>query len=589
MRHALRTLLAVLLVANPVLSLAGDQPQIASEKPPLSTQTPTGMKEGTKGSIVLGGWNSSLSGSPDLVSPYNPADLTSALGGASFDNGKVLFDVRVQDKNDLDGVLKFDLGRVWRSHTTYTRFLPRLGHDPVDYLQAVVRSGRIVQRTDTAPGASYEYEEGVFETRNEIQPKGLSALTIGVDYRDQRRKGAHQGLVISHCDTCHTYSVSRPVDETLRRYNLNAKLAWSGGFVRGEVGKHELRNDAAPMTMTYDKALQPELRTPIFDNRVAFDSLEGPQRVLNQQDVDKPYGKADLSLADILGFKVNVGGVWSKTENKYTGLEADYNGYVLQTSRSFGKARLRFRGRAYSISSDSVYVDTNERTAPAGPQAGKTYRDVYGFNPDYTRLSTSSRDVLEANTEVSVKLGKKAGTLRALWNYQGVDRDNYYVAPGETKTSTNVLGASWRLTPVKGLKLNADYRHGDVENPLMIVNGTCSNIPAIGPLPSPLAPGSIQYFTVHESRVAETTASPAQWDEVRLYATVAGSKSTLTATYRYWDGENREGDLTDWSRNQQALTATAWTAPSLKWDAFASYTYQKGEIGSRVCVPVFDG
>ena len=49
-------------------------------------------------------------------------------------------------------------------------------------------------------------------------------------------------------------------------------------------------------------------------------------------------------------------------------------------------------------------------------------------------------------------------------------------APGETKTSTNVLGASWRLTPAKGVKLNADYRHGDVERPLMIVNGALAKV-----------------------------------------------------------------------------------------------------------------
>jgi hypothetical protein len=588
MRQALRILLAAFLVANPILGLAAEQPEVASEKPPLQTGTPKGMKEGTKGSVVLGGWSSSLTGSPDLVSPYSPADLTNALGGLSYDVGSFRFDSRVLDKNDVDGSLDFDVGRVLRSHTTYTRFLPRLGHDPLDYLQAVVVTGRIVQRTDTDPGASYQYEEGVFETRNQIQPKGLSALTVGVNYRDQRRKGAHQGLVISHCDTCHTYSLTRNVDETLRTYSLDAKVAWSGGFVRGEVGRSELRNDAAPLSLTYDKALHPELRTPIFDNRVSYDSLEGPQAVFNQQDVDKPYGKASVSLADVLGFKVNASGAWSSTENKYTGLKADYNGYALQTTRGFGRARLRFRGRAYSLSSDPTFVDINERVGTAGPQAGKTYRQIYGFDPDSNRLSTTDRNVLEASTEVSVKVGKKAGTLRALWDYQGIDRDNTFVAPGETKSSTNVLGASWRLAPVKGLKLLADYRHGDVSNPLMLLNGSCSNIPAIS-APSPLAPTSIQYFAVHESRVAETTASPAAWDEVRLRATLAGATSTLTASYRYRDGTNRAGDLTDWSRNQQSLTATAWTAPSERWDAFAAYSYQKGKTGSRICVPVFDG
>src|SRR5574341_940830 len=484
MGHALRILLMVVLVASPALGLAADQPTISSERRSLPPQTPAGMKEAAKGSITLGGGSSSLTGSPDVVAPYSPADISRPVAALSFDTASLQLRSRLLDTNDMDHFLKFDVGRVWRSLTTYTRFLPRRGHDPVDYLQAVVRSGRIVQRSDSDAGAAYQYEEGVFETRNEIQPKGLDVLTVILNYRDQRRNGAHQGLVISHCDSCHTVSLTRPVDETQRELSLGARLGWSGGSLRGEVGRSQLNNHAAPVSLLYDKALQPELRTPIFDNRVSYDSIEGPQAVFNQQDVQKPYGKADLSLADVLGFRFNLGGVWSKTENKYTGLEADYSGYVLQTSRSFGPARLRFRGRAYALSSDPTFVDTRERVGTAGPQAGKTYRDVYGYNPDYDRRSTTDRDVLEANTELSVKLGKKAGTLRAIWNYQGIDRDNYLVAPGETKTSTNVLGASWRASPRKGAKLDAEYRHGDVQNPLMLVNGSCSNIPAIS-VPSP--------------------------------------------------------------------------------------------------------
>ena len=45
-----------------------------------------------------------------------------------------------------------------------------------------------------------------------------------------------------------------------------------------------------------------------------------------------------------------------------------------------------------------------------------------------------------------------------LWKYKSVDREFYEVAPGETKTTTNVVGLSWRPRPGKGVRLKADYQ-----------------------------------------------------------------------------------------------------------------------------------
>lgn len=573
----------VLVAALLVLAAA---PAASPDEPAPATPT-------TIGSVEVGAWSSSLSGSPDLVSEFEPSDRTRPDLKLSLDSlsrgGRLQVESSYKDTDWQQHLLRFDLGRWLRSTSTYQRFLARQGHDPLTNLVAASRNGRIVWNTDLAPEEVYEHAEGVFEHRTEVQPRALSALTLGVGLRDQRRTGAHQGLVLSHCDTCHVYSQSHPIDERQSEATVDARLVWKGGQVTGSLTRRELRQDTPSITLLYDRALQPELRTPIFDNRVVFDRLEGPQQADRLPDVDRDLARADLTLHDLLGFRASAGGTWSKTKNKFTSIETDSSGYDLALSRAFKKkGSLRLRGRSYSLSSDDYFVDTPERTGTAGPQANRTYRQIYGFDPDYTRRSGLDRDVLESSADLSWRFGRKAGTLRGLWTYRSIDREYVEVAPGETTSTTNVLGLTWRANPAKDLKLTAEYRHGFVENPYMLLDGACATIPVIS-VASPLAPASVQYFQVHDARVAETTATPEDWDEVKVAATFSLPKATLTANWRYWDGSNRSGDLTDWSRQLNALTATLWTAPSSRWDAYVAYSFQATDLGSHVCVPVFDG
>lgn len=548
---------------------------------------------GTTGSAEVGFWSSSLSGSPDLVSEFEPADRTRPDLRLDLDTlgkgGRLKVESSFKDTDWQRHLLRFDVGRWLRSTTTYTRFLARQGHDPLTNLVAASRNGRIVWNTDLDPGAAYEHSHGLLEHRTEVQPRALSALTLGLNLRDQRRSGAHQGLIISHCDTCHVYSQSHPIDERQSEAGLDARVAWKGGQLAGTFSHRELRQDTPSVTLLYDRALQPELRTPIFDNRVIFDRLEGPQQADRLQDVDRDLARADLTLHDLLGFRASAGGTWSKTKNKFTSIETDSSGYDLALSRAFKKkGNLRLRGRTYTLSSDDYFVDTPERVGTAGPQANRTYRQIYGFDPDYTRRSGLDRDVAEAGADLSWRLGRKGGTLRGVWSFRSVERDYVEVAAGQHTTTTNVLGLTWRANPARDLKLSAEYRHGFVDDPYVLVDGACSTIPVIS-VTSPLAPASVQYFQVHDARVAETTATPESWDELKLGATFSGPKATLTANWRYWDGSNQSGDLTDWSRRLNAVTATLWTAPSPRWDAYVAYSFQMTELGSHVCVPVFDG
>jgi hypothetical protein len=573
MRRRLSILIAGLALAN---SAFAQQPADGGKK--------------TTGSVDLGVWSSSLTGSPDLVSEYEPADKTGPWLGFTLDSfgergSFVLRDEYLDPKNQKHTLL-FDVKRVVRSTTSYTRFLARRGHDPMTNLETV-GSPKVVGHTDLDPDAVYDHSYGRLEHRTEVQP--TQAVTFGVELRDQRRKGAHQGMNISHCATCHVYSQTRPIDESLQDLGVDAKIAWMKGYLKAGYTARRLREDEPAPTLTYERALHPALRTPVFDNRVFYDSRNGPLPVQNRQDADKDKAIGKLVVSDVSGWHFNLGGAWSNTKNLYNALEASYTGGTLFVSKRFRKnVNLRLRGRVYSAKSDDAFFDNPEPATSAGPHVGRTYRDVYGVEVDHERRSSLNRDVIETNAELSVKLGKRGGTLRALWNFSDVDREYYEVAPGETKTTTNLFGAQWRSGFSRELKLSADYRHGSVDNPYMVVDAACSQLPFVQAA-SPLVPESMQYFTVHDLRNAETTASPESWDDVRLAATFARPNLNLNLSWRYWDGTNTAGDLTDWSRSTNAITATLWNAPSAKWDWYVAYAYQTADMGWHACVPVFDG
>lgn len=569
---ALHLLLTAALVALPLAAAADDS--------------------ATEGSIEIGGRMADVSDSPDLAAEYQTSDDSAVLDlnlETFQDWGTLFLEATFVDPDDNDAVLDFDIARMVRSHTSYQKFLHRLGSDPMHYLEATSTDGKVVWHDDLSPGAEYGYTYSNLEHRTEIQLASLKALTLAVEFRDQQRDGHIQAFHLSHCDNCHVSSEAHRLDESTSDATLEAQVAWTGGLIKASVTAREHEQGVSNLTYQYDTALHPELQTPVFDNRLQYDSEEGPQTVDLWPDIDKDILRLDVALADLGGFAVKAGGVWSETENRYTGLKSDYTGYVATAARKLGKDwRLRWRGRVYSIDNDDVFIDTIERTTPAGPHAGRTYEDVYGVNYDHWRYSALNRDAVESKLDLSYRFGGPAGTLRFLWDYESLDREYYEVVPGETETTENVLGVIWRGRPSKTSKLEAAVRYGDVSNPFMLVDGTCSTLVS-GRYTAPWDPAIPQYDDQHQTRIADTTAAPDEWLEAKLLGSLMLGSATVSATYSWWDGSNSSGDLTDWSRTNQSLTATVWSAPAETWDWYLGYAWQDSEVDAPACIPIFNG
>jgi hypothetical protein len=546
----------------------------------------------TSASGYVGARNTEVEDSSDRAAEYYTTAEGPVLGvtlTTHQDWGSLFVDFDHVDSDDQEGALDFDIQRMVRSHTSYNKLYHRLGHESMEHLEATSFNGKVNIHTDFSPQQEYNINYFDLDHRTELQFPNLRALTLAFEYREQQRGGHRQAFTTSHCDTCHTKSQAHRVEERTTDGTLEANIAWRSGYATASVTSRELRQGTPFVDVAFDNALHPELRLPLFDNRLQFDDDIGTTAADLWSEVDKDTSRLFFNFSDLAGFAVNAGGVWSETKNRYTGLTSDYTGYMVNAARRLGKkARLRWRARVYEIDNDDVFVDTIERVTQAGPHAGQTYEDIYGQTFDFVRMSALNRDAFESRLDLSYRISREAGTFRFLWDYETIDRDNYQVAPGETETTTNTLGMTWRSRFAKGWRADAALTYGDVDNPFMLVDGACSTLVSPG-YPNPWNPETPQYYDFQEERIADTTASPDQWLEAKAGLGYTVGKTTISASYRWWDGDNTSLDLTDWSRTTQSAALTLWSAPQSSWEWFVAYAFLESELDAPTCIPVFDG
>ncbi len=606
MEHVIRFALILALAAVPFSISADDtvdqEPSVVRGEPGPVILTFWGAEyvvpgfwaaEGTvESQAEIGLYGTDITDSPDMAAEYYDHEdgPTANVTVASHQKwGSLYFLGAFQSSDTNAGELTFDLKRILRTQNFYETFIHRLGHDPMHNLESTSTNGKVVWHTDLDPDQEYDLDYSVLDSRTELQLPSLRPVTFGFTYRDQRRDGHRQAFTTSHCDNCHIYSQKHALDEKTTDATIDAKVSWRGGFAKASLTTRELRHGTPSVPITFDDALHPELQAPVFDNRLQFDSDVGQVPADLWPDSDKDRTRVQLVFTNVLGMTVNANGVWSQTENRFTGLKSDYSGYVLSAARGWKSGwRFRWNGRIYTIDNDDIFVDVNDRPSIAGPHAGQTYEDVYGIDYDFVRTSTLDRDVFESRADVSKRLGRKGGTLRFQWNYDTIDRENYEVMPGEHSTTTNLLGASYRVRPLKGWNLEANLKYADVENAFTLINGACSTLVSAR-YTNPWNPETPQYDEFHQARIADTSASASSWARADLRLGYTTGTTTIFGKYIYYDGDNTDGDLADWSKTTNTALLTVWSAPTEHFNWYATYTYLDSDLGLPACIPIFDG
>ena len=106
------------------------------------------------GSVEIGLWDASTSGSPDVVSEYEAneggPDLELEISSES-EKGAVEVSFDFRDRDDYDLALDFDAaGRSIRSETAMTGLIHRLQHESLAHFAAATAHGRLTRHDDFA-------------------------------------------------------------------------------------------------------------------------------------------------------------------------------------------------------------------------------------------------------------------------------------------------------------------------------------------------------------------------------------------------------------------------------------------------------
>ncbi len=338
--------------------------------------------------------------------------------------------------------------------------------------------------------------------------------------------------------------------------------------------------------------LHPELQTPVFNNhRLQYDDeVEIVQADVPQPDQEKSTWPSRFQPDEPRRLRPQRRRHLPGLQEQLHRLPFHLQGWFAPShTRPGQEGRTPLWGlKGYSLDNDSVWVDVNDQVSIAGPHASQTYEDVFGVNFDHWRNSALNRDVLESNLEFSYRVSK---TVKDLLLQVGLQEHRPRVLPGDSgfgrdhpQRAQSLLAGQTR----QELQAHGAL-HAEIDNPYMLVDGAYPTL--VSPsYANPWSPETPQYDEFQDARIAETTASPSSFDEAKIgFTWMIGSTTTLSANYKWWDGSNTDGDLTQWDRSNQIASVTLWSAPSSGWSWHLGYAYMDSTLNAPLCIPVFDG
>lgn len=504
------------------------------------------------------------------------------------ESGMFLLSGHLNTADDQAFGISYWTGPHFQISASYDEFVHNRLHDPLSNLEGVSEF-KVTRHTDFNPYTEYGIVHSEAKARIDYSAHGYENLKLFVSFRDQEREGWKQARTQSKCASCHVVGMDRRVDQSTRDGQVG--IDWTAGGFRLAVShlQREFDEDGKVPTFTYENAQHPNLLTPVFEDRVQYDDDNGPLPFDMTPEVEKAQTNLQLDYHWTSG-KFQAAAATATVENKTTKNEFDYDGYLAGFRQKLGeKTTLKLRFRTYEIDNNDYFVDSVERVAIAGPYAGETYRQHYGFDPDFNRMSAMNRTVNDGLAELRYRYAEK-GRLKFGYRYLSTDRDHLEVSEGEKETVQGTFYVDWRHWLPKSWKFNTNLSYSDISHPFANMDGGCNPDMNTTPVTSPLAPGSVQYYERHEAREYNLSNQPSESLSLRVSASrpLKGT-SHLMFSARFLDEKNEDLDFSTWERDfLMAGIYFSWmTGKKVSW--FTGYNYSADTSKTHICVPVMDG
>ena len=514
-------------------------------------------------------------------------DFASRIGK----RGMVFFNVDRSTSDDQSFSMSLWTDEHLRITASYNEFVHNLIHDHLTNLEAVA-APKVTRSTDFNPDTDFGIVHS--EAKARIDYKVNDNVTFFACYRHQQRKGWKQARTMSKCATCHVVGVDRRIDESTKDFQIGAAINVNNFSLVASHLDRRFTEDGPTPTFEYEEAEHPANRTPVFEDRIQYDSVDGPLPFDQVPDVKKRQDTLKIGYKWEKGnFEVSYSD--AEVRNTYWDNSFDYNGgYAAFKQRLGEKTTLKLRFRTYEIDNEDYFYDTIERVAVAGPYVGMTYREYMEtegkiFDPDYYRRSAMNRRVNDGIAELRFRYAKR-GRLKFGLRYKSVDRDDFEVSEYETETVTNKVYIDWRHWKPKAWKFNANLSYSDISDPFANVDGGCNPDMNTTPVSSALAPGAVQYWEFHDAREYNLSNQPSETLNFRFSAPRSlTDKAHLMFNARYKDDKNDDLDFSTWDRDFLMAGLFYNWMPNEKASFFAGYNYSTDESTTHICIPVMDG
>ncbi len=547
-----------------------------------------------EGSIFVGATIGNNTGNLNRVAEFDVAKdgtlpaINAQLWGGSEKAKYELFASHGGDNRDqkYGAFLTTANGRV-KVSATFDRFLHRLDHDPLDYMDAGI-GNFVVRATDHNPTDTYASANGFWKA--DIEVAATEHIRFFASHSMQMADGHRQSMTMSHCANCHVDSYSRKLDQTTQTLAAGARVS-AGRFSADYTFEHRtFEEKSATLTHTYDNAVHPVTLLDVFVSRVQYDDNNGalPFDLLPKQTKQTNTVRAAYAFPGAGG--LSAGLTQSTSKNETGDFGAEFLGVNGRLTIPLGKkAYVKAFFRRYEIETDSVFVDVAEPIAPAGPAAGLTYAQQYpGMLPlDYTTEPTSSRTPTEMAIELAYRPTKKS-SINLGYEYEAVDREFFHVE----KTTTSTFKGSAYFRPGKTLSLRARAEYAMTEDPYTNVHAAKPAILQTVPTPGglPFGPQSLQYFEMYNSRMANLSANPTDSLLVDTGLTWSPTqKFTVSGHYRFRDMKNDQLNFSDWSHAIHMPGVEVYVAPNDRVTLAAGWGYQKDTLDTVFSTLNFGG
>jgi len=503
------------------------------------------------------------------------------------------FSGRYHEDNDHEYGFSGDYQRILMQRFSYNRFEHWLDHDPLENLSAVCGNAT-VSHEDLDVGKDYIIKRSEEKSDTVLNLPFLPGTQLNVNYRRQMREGHRQSLAISHCSGCHVTSRGRQVEEETEDFKVGITKKHDWLTVSYNYFHREFDERGETPENAYDDPTHPASGIDMFDDRIQYGDgvTEYPFDQVPSTEKDSHIVKARAILpADTTLFASYI---YSNVENNDNDLEIDSDTITARISNNFIPGlNLTGKFRYLTIDNDDVYVDVNEPLSTAGANAGFPWHNhnpglaYNSFDPDFTRKSAMSRDVMTLGLDARYQLLKRT-SLRLGYEWEEVDRDDYAVDErGDTETETNTVKAVLSSRLHRKVKAKIGYKWQDIDDPFNNVNGAYEDVTFAG-TGSPFT--GTQYWERQAERTADLSNQPTEVNEITADLTWSIQHNlSLTANYRYTDKKNDETDYSDWEQESHVPSLSLWYAPIPKLSFNLSYIYDWTETETFTCIPVYNG